>query len=109
MLYSSRGDIVDQHGFPLATTRIFYELGVDPQSVEWLGGQLKDAAKLPALAELLGVSVADVEQAFATKYKEVDSGEGAEHQTIRWSVLNPQVDPAVEAKIDALKIKGIYA
>ncbi len=108
LLYASRGDIVDQHGFTLATTRVLYELGVDPQAVEWQGDQLKDKAKLPALAGLLGLPAADVEQAFTNKYKEVDSNEGTEHQTIRWTVLSPRVDPSVEGQIEALKIKGVY-
>ena len=59
---SRRGNIVDQRGNLLATTHTRIDLGVDPQSV-----RAQDRNKLPALAALIGRSLADVERAFDSK------------------------------------------
>ena len=101
--YSRRGDIVDQHGNPLATSRTVMEVGVDPSVVD-----LTEKAKWPALAQLLGVPLPDLEQAFTTQFREVDSDAGTEHQAIRWTVLNPGVEPSAYEQVQALKIKGVY-
>ena len=57
-----RGDILDAHGALLATSRSIIVLGVDPQFL-----RPEDHAKLPQLAALLGMPVADLEKTFATK------------------------------------------
>jgi cell division protein FtsI/penicillin-binding protein 2 len=57
-----RGDILDSHGALLATSRSIIVLGVDPQFT-----RAEDAAKLPQLAALIGVPVAEVERIFSTK------------------------------------------
>jgi cell division protein FtsI (penicillin-binding protein 3)/stage V sporulation protein D (sporulation-specific penicillin-binding protein) len=105
VLYSRRGDIVDQHDSPLATSRTVIEVGVDPSVVELTD---KDKAKWPALAQLLGVPVADIAKAFTTQFSEVDSAEDTEHPAIRWTVLNPGLEPSLYEQVQALKIKGVY-
>jgi cell division protein FtsI (penicillin-binding protein 3)/stage V sporulation protein D (sporulation-specific penicillin-binding protein) len=105
VLYSRRGDIVDQHGYPLATSRTVIEVGVDPSVVELTD---KDKAKWPALAQLLGLPVADLEKALTTEFREVDSTEGTENQAIRWTVLNPALEPSLYEQVQALNIKGVY-
>ena len=105
VLYSRRGDILDQHGNSLATSRTLIEVGVDPSVIETSD---KDQAKWPALARLLGVNLADLKQAFATQFREVNSDEGTEHQAIRWTVLNPGLEPSLYEQVQALKIKGVY-
>jgi cell division protein FtsI (penicillin-binding protein 3) len=57
-----RGDIVDDHGALLATSRSVVVLGVDPQFV----GR-EDLRKLPQLASLIGVPLQDVERIYTTK------------------------------------------
>ena len=70
VLYSRRGDIVDQHGNPLATSRTVIEVGVDPSVVELTD---KDKAKWPALAQLLGLPVRTSKRPSTTQFREVDS------------------------------------
>ena len=102
-LYARRGDIVDQRGNVLATTRSVIELGLDPNvTVE------ADMAKLPELAQLIDVPVADLEKAFATKFHEIDTPAGPVEQPIKWTVLKPEIDETTYAKIDALGIKAVY-
>jgi len=57
-----RGDIVDDHGALLATSRSVVVLGVDPQFV-----RSEDAGKLAHLASLIGVPIQDVERICTTK------------------------------------------
>jgi cell division protein FtsI (penicillin-binding protein 3) len=60
--YARRGDIVDKNGALLATSRSVVVLGVDPQFV-----RPEDRRKLPQLASLIGVPLADVERICLTK------------------------------------------
>ncbi|HEY1794141.1 MAG TPA: penicillin-binding protein 2 [Opitutaceae bacterium] len=62
--YARRGDIVDDHGALLATSRSVIVLGVDPQFV-----RKEDRAKLPELARLLGMPVAGLERICDTKVR----------------------------------------
>jgi len=105
VLYSRRGDILDVHGERLATSRTLIEVGVDPSVVELTG---KEKAKWPKLAQLLGLKVADLEQSLTNQFHEVESTEGTEHQAIRWTVLNPGLEPSLYEQVQALKIKGVY-
>ena len=103
VLYARRGDIVDQRGNVLATTRSVIELGLDPNvTVD------ADLAKVPQLAQILGMPEADVEKAFTTKYRQVDTPEGTVEQMIHWTVLKPEVEEAAYAKVSALGIKAVY-
>jgi cell division protein FtsI/penicillin-binding protein 2 len=62
--YARRGDIVDDHGALLATSRSVIVLGVDPQFV-----RVEDRGKWPALASLLGIPLADLERTCTTKLR----------------------------------------
>ena len=60
--YARRGDIVDDHGALLATSRSVVVLGVDPQFVRG-----EDRSKWPALASLIGIPLSEVERICTTK------------------------------------------
>lgn len=101
--HARRGMIVDRNLNILATTRTVVELGVDPELVVDA-----DEAKLPALAQLIGVSLDDLKQAFTPRMREVETADGVKPQPIRWVVLNPEVEESVYQKVSALGIKAIY-
>ena len=67
-----RGDIVDDHGALLATSRSVVVLGVDPQFV-----RSEDAGKLAHLASLIGVPFQDVERICTTKTRSTGAATGA--------------------------------
>jgi cell division protein FtsI/penicillin-binding protein 2 len=67
-----RGDIVDDHGALLATSRSVVVLGVDPQFV-----RIEDAGKLAHLASLIGVPFQDVERICTTKTRSTGAATGA--------------------------------
>ncbi len=60
--YARRGDIVDDHGALLATSRSVVVLGVDPQFV-----RVEDRSKWPALASLIGIPLSELERICTTK------------------------------------------
>lgn len=60
--YGRRGDIVDDHGALLATSRSVIVLGVDPQFV-----RVEDRSKWPELASLIGIRLSDLERTCTTK------------------------------------------
>jgi cell division protein FtsI (penicillin-binding protein 3) len=60
--YGRRGDIVDEHGALLATSRSVVVLGVDPQFV-----RVEDRAKWPALASLINIPLSELERICTTK------------------------------------------
>ena len=68
--YARRGDIVDDHGALLATSRSIVILGVDPQFV-----RNEDRTKLPELASLIGVTVADLQRTCDTKTRATGKNE----------------------------------
>ena len=67
-----RGDILDAHGALLATSRSVIVLGVDPQSF-----RSEDRSKLPRLASLLGMPLADLVRTCTTKTRPAPAGTGA--------------------------------
>jgi len=70
--YGRRGDIVDDHGALLATSRSVVVLGVDPQFV-----RVEDRSKWPELASLIGIPLSDLERTCTTKTRSPSSvGEG---------------------------------
>jgi len=101
--HARRGLILDRQGMVLATTRTVVELGVDPQLV--VDG---DEAKLPALSQLIGVPVADLEAAFTPQIREVQTPDGEKPEPVRWVVLNPEVEESVYDKVAALGIRAVY-
>jgi cell division protein FtsI/penicillin-binding protein 2 len=104
MLYARRGDIVDQRGNVLATTRSVIELGLDPQAVE-----PTDFAKLPELARLTGLPVEQLQAAFTEKMKVVEETDGTqESQPVKWAKLMDNLEEPVYEQIQALGIKAVY-
>ena len=110
-----RGDILDVHGSLLATSRSLVVLGVDPSALV-----REDEAKWPALARLLGLPLAGLQEKFAEKNRpsagvhgendgnarEIDSADD-EHE-VHWIKLNDSVDESTYDQIKALNIRGVY-
>jgi cell division protein FtsI/penicillin-binding protein 2 len=67
-----RGDIVDDHGALLATSRSVIVLGVDPQFV-----RVEDRSKWPQLASLIGIPLSDLERTCTTKTRLPGAGGSA--------------------------------
>jgi cell division protein FtsI/penicillin-binding protein 2 len=67
-----RGDILDANDAILATSHSLLVVGVDPSAVRKPDDRLhvKDEAKWPQLAALLGIPLPQLEQAFTTKFRE---------------------------------------
>lgn len=99
---SRRGNIVDQRGNLLATTHTRIDLGVDPQSV-----RAQDRNKLPALAALIGRSLADVERAFDRKTRK-GIERAKQISLIKWASLAKGLDEATYQAVSELEIKGVY-
>src|ERR1700678_1046786 len=94
-----RGDIVDDHGALLATSRSVVVLGVDPQFV-----RREDAGKLAQLASLIGVPLQDVERICATKTRSTGAAAATRPAPSESVVVTlnspgqaPQAAPAAEA------------
>ena len=96
-----RGEIRDTNGNVYATNRSFIEVGVDPQVIK-----PEDEIKAPQLARLLGVSQADVLEAF--RRKTVVVGETQEMRQIRYTKLAPAIDEPTFDQVKALGIKAVY-
>ena len=96
-----RGEIRDSNGNVFATNRSFIEVGVDPQAV-----RAEDEAKAPQLARLLGVSQAEVLEAF--RRKSMVTEETREVRQVRWTKLAPAVDEPTYEQVMQLGIKGVY-
>lgn len=124
--HARRGALLDAKGNLLATSRSEVTLAADPWAlVEYLDGERnanrrarKDAderTKRAQLAGLLGVPVAEVEQAFTPRMRTVpadrDRVDGRRDGLVkdRWVKLREGVDEATFAKIDALKVRGLTA
>ncbi len=101
--YSRRGNIYDDHGSILATTRSVVELGVDPQMVT-----ADDLPKLPQLAQILHVPLEDLQKAFSTQLRSGDTADAADTRPIRWTVLSPAIEESTYDQVVALKIKAVY-
>lgn len=100
-LIAQRGEIRDSNGNALALSRSFYEIGVDPQ-----GTRPEDIAKLPQLAESLGVPLRELRPAF--ERRTATNPETGEVRPVRYVRLAEAVDDAVYAQAVALDIKGVY-
>ena len=123
---SKRGDILDDKGDRLATSRSLIVLGVDPQAL------LKaDESKWPELAKLLKMPQAELTRILTTKTRVASavsasasaSGEPSAttasetladealpsgERLIRWAKLNDAVEESTYDQISRLGIKGIY-
>jgi cell division protein FtsI (penicillin-binding protein 3) len=104
-----RGDILDIRGNRLATSRSLIELGADPHVL-----RKEDEAKWPELAQLLGISLQQLEIAlrrrFALESAATDGTTDEERVTrpIRWVKLSEEVEESTYERILKLNIKGVY-
>lgn len=101
MVEARRGNIVDRQGNILATTHTTMNLGVDPQSV-----RETDFPKLPALAELIGQPLEEVQTAFERKSR--TAVEGRAVRLIRWATLAKGLSEDAYEAVMALGIQGVY-
>ncbi|MBE2213888.1 MAG: penicillin-binding protein 2 [Opitutaceae bacterium] len=101
VMSARRGEIRDANGNVFATNRSFIEVGVDPQAIK-----PEDEARAPQLARLLGVSQADVLEAFRRKTQVAP--ETQEMRQIRWTKLAPAVEEPIYEQVLGLGIKGVY-
>ncbi len=125
---AKRGDILDDKGDRLATSRSLIVLGVDPQAL------LKaDEAKWPELAKLLNMPVSELTRIFNTKTRSAiaaapasgtaaaasesaaatDADETTEitpsgEHLIRWAKLSDAVEESTYDQVGKLAIKGVY-
>ncbi len=122
---SKRGDILDEKGDRLATSRSVIVLGVDPQAL------LKtDEPKWPELARLIGMPLSELTRIFSTKTRtEAPSAvadvtlastsnlaaatpEAVESlnqdRLIRWAKLSETVEESTYDQILKLGVKGVY-
>ncbi|MDF3058354.1 MAG: peptidoglycan glycosyltransferase [Rariglobus sp.] len=117
---AKRGDIVDDRGDRLATSRSLIVLGVDPQALV-----KADEAKWPELARLLNLPLKELTRIFTTKTRPttslatvseteaLDAADGAEpgpsgERLIRWAKLSDTVEESTYDQIGKLGIKGVY-
>jgi len=103
LIEAKRGNIVDARGNLLAVTRTSYNIGVDPQAV-----REEDRHKIPELAQLIGMPLAEVEAALSIKTRP-----GGQHskevRLIRWAPLLKEADEATNDAVTALGIRGVYS
>ena len=97
-----RGNVVDTRGNLLATTRTSYNIGLDPQAF-----RESDRGKLPQLASILGLPLAEIEAAIERKIRRVGA-DGQALQKIRWAVLAKGADEATHEAVKALGIRAVY-
>ncbi len=124
--HARRGAILDAKGNLLATSRSEITLAVDPWSlVEYLESDKNPArrarkaeaerTKRVQAANLLGLSPADLEQAFVPRMRAVDpekdrrDGERDGHVKDRWVKIREGIDEPTYDKIAALNIRGFTA
>jgi cell division protein FtsI (penicillin-binding protein 3) len=122
---AKRGDILDDKGDRLATSRSLIVLGVDPHAL------LKaDESKWPELAKLLNMPPNELARVFSTKTRpaaaasslpapasaaaetaaEIPADETLPtgERLIRWAKLSDTVEESTYDQIDRLHIKGVY-
>ena len=103
-----RGDIflsrngLDSDAMELvATSQVYFEVGVDPALIDF-----KDLNKLPRISDLLGVPVAQVEEAFGVR-----NGRVIRRTTElgnRWKLLRKNVEETTYNRLKSLKVDGVY-
>ncbi|MGF1451224.1 MAG: peptidoglycan D,D-transpeptidase FtsI family protein [Opitutales bacterium] len=102
VLRAQRGKIVDTHGNLMASTKSVVDIGVDPVAA----GEAERAAA-PQIAEILGISEAEVLDALEGGYRTVTTESGAAiPRKIRWVEL---ADAASEEMYEAVKALGLDA
>ncbi|MFP6899851.1 MAG: hypothetical protein VCA36_02840, partial [Opitutales bacterium] len=99
---AKRGDIVDEKGNLLATTKSVVEVGVDPQCIN-----IEGLALVSKLAELLQLKESFVRSSFQKKSR-YGNRYGQEVVPIRWVKLADSVDEETYQEILKLNISGVY-
>ncbi len=120
---AKRGDVLDDKGDRLATSRSLIVLGADPQAL------LKaDEPKWPELAKLLNLRLSELTRIFNTKTRpaaalsssaeatadeadalaETTEAGPAGERLIRWAKLSETVEESTYDQINKLGIKGVY-
>jgi cell division protein FtsI/penicillin-binding protein 2 len=95
--YGRRGDIVDDHGALLATSRSVVVLGVDPQFI-----RVEDRSKWPQLASLIGIPLSDLERICTTKVRSpaaADQARASARSDGMVITLNPQAALSTSAAV----------
>lgn len=121
---SKRGDILDDKGDRLATSRSLIVLGVDPQAL------LKaDESKWPELAKLVGMPLSEMTRIFNAKVRtdapalvaaaspaqpfsapvpEAADAAPVQDKLVRWAKLSDAVEESTYEQILKLGVKGVY-
>lgn len=102
-LEARRGNIVDARGNLLAATQSVIEVGLDPHSI-----RMEDSGRFGDLARVLGIPVSRIEQAAATKGREVKGPNGPELRIVQWHKLADGVDESTYDEVLRLGIRGVY-
>ncbi len=98
-----RGNIVDQNGNVLATTRPQIVLGVDPQVL-----REEDREKWPELARMIGLPLAELDALMNRRTAQGRSGFSDDVQLVRWVKLHDALDEGVYREVQELGIRGVY-
>lgn len=98
-----RGDILAVGGQLLASSHTLVEVGVDPQSF-----RREDEARLPELARLLKISLADVRAAAALRLTDAPEDRAREERAVQWVKLTEGVEEDVYERVMELGIRGVY-
>lgn len=93
-----RGDILDDRGNILATSRSMIILGVDPQVL-----RKEDEAKWPELAQLIGMPLGELSRIFTTKTRPSDASANPSRgpATPKFTIYNPAGDRATKDATDS--------
>ncbi len=98
-----RGNIRDARGEILATSLTLTDIGLDPQML-----RPGDEARWPALARLLGITVADIRGAASRRGPAAAAAEGPEPKPVQWVKLAEGVEESVYDQVRQLDIHGVY-
>ncbi len=99
-LEGRRGNIVDRDGNLLAGVRSLIQVGVDPYLFT-----ASHREKLPELAQILGLPLAEIEAAVDRRFREGSDGQPG--RAIRWAPL-AVVNDEVYDQVRALGIRPVY-
>lgn len=119
-LHARRGDILDAKGDILATSHSLVELGIDPWDLVDYAKLLREQRPADAeailageqrkrvqLAEILGVSLAQIEELYVPTYKSVpleedNDGEPDGRRRVRWVRLHRGIEESVFERINRI-------
>ena len=96
-----RGDILDNKGNILATSRSLIDLGVDPQLL-----RKSDEKKWPQLAAQIGMPLFELEKVLQARMR--PEGPDGGERPVEWASLSDQISESTYADIVKLGIAGVY-